>query len=198
MTARRASGERARVFVGLPLGPELGARAGEGVAAALPTSAWRLARPAGLHATLAFLGAVERARLEPAFARLAKALAGLAAPRLRLGTAGAFPGFTRPRVLWIGATERDEPGRLAACRRVVGEALQAGGFDLGDELTRPFRPHVTVARPRGGRTSVPEAFRALALGLDWDPVAVVLFESRPAPGGSLYEPLATWPFAVRG
>lgn len=200
MTTRRARGESARVFVGLPLGEDLGERVGERVAEVLPGSDWRRARPAGLHATLAFLGDVERTQLEALCARLGAGLAGLAAPHLRLGTAGAFPGFSRPRVLWIGAEERlvrGASGRLAECRRAVVEALQAGGIELGDELARPFRPHVTVARPRGPRASVP-AFRALTLALDWDPAAVVLYESRPASGGSLYEPLGTWPLAASG
>ena len=198
MTARRASGERARVFVGLPLGEEVGTVVGERVAATLPSSAWRLARPAGLHATLVFLGDVERALLEVLRVRLASELAGLAAPRLRLGTAGAFPGFSRPRVLWIGAEERDAADHLAECRRAVVEALQARGIELGEELARPFRPHVTVARPRGARANVPDAFRALDFALDWDPASVVLFESRPAAGGSQYEPLGTWPLEVDG
>ena len=201
MTTRRVRGESARVFVGLPLGEDLGERVGERVAEVLPGSDWRLVRPAGLHATLAFLGNVERARLESLCARLGAGLAGLAAPHLRLGTAGAFPGFSRPRVLWIGAEERlarGASGRLAECRRAVVEALQAGGIELDDELERPFRPHVTVARPRGPRASVPQAFRALTLALDWDPAAVVLFESRPASGGSRYEPLGTWPLAANG
>jgi RNA 2',3'-cyclic 3'-phosphodiesterase len=202
VTARRESGERARVFVGLPLGEELGNQVGKRVAATLPRASWRLSPPAGLHATLVFLGGVERAGLEALRARLASGLARLAAPRLRLGTAGAFPAFSRPRVLWIGAEERDAAGRLEECRREVLAALaefsEASRIELGEELTRPFRPHVTVARPRGARASVPQAFRTLALALDWDPAAVVLFESRPAEGGSQYVPLGTWPLAVNG
>ncbi|HEX6886105.1 MAG TPA: RNA 2',3'-cyclic phosphodiesterase [Planctomycetota bacterium] len=195
MSAEAGPSAAARTFVGLPLGAELGETVAARVAAVLPRAEWRLARPAGLHATLAFLGPVARERLPGLGAGLAAALAGQRAPALRLGAGGVFPGLARPRVLWVGAEERGPAGDFERCRRAVVGALLAGGIDLGDELARPFRPHVTVARPRGARTHVPEAFRALALGLDWQPAAVVLYESVPAPGGSRYEPLGTWPLA---
>ena len=134
------------------------------------------------------------------FACLAAAVSGQRVPALRLGATGAFPGLARPRVLWVGAEERDGSGRggaghLERCRTAVVHALLAGGIDLGEELARPFRPHVTVARPRGDRATVPEAFRALDFGLDWEPREVVLYESVPAPGGrfrtSLNDPSAS-------
>jgi len=198
VSAEAGPSATARTFVGLPLGAELGAAVAARVAAVLPRGAWRLARPAGLHATLAFLGPVARARLAELCAGLAGALTGPPAPALRLGATGAFPELARPRVLWVGAEERDGAGHLERCRTAVVRALCAGGIDLGAELARPFRPHVTVARPRAARARVPEAFRALALGLDWEPAAVVLYESVPAPGGSRYEPLGAWPLASRG
>jgi 2'-5' RNA ligase len=188
--------ERARVFVGLPLTGGLGPRVAEAVAALLPPSAWRRSRPAGLHATLLFLGSVERVRLAPVLERVAAELAALPGPRLLLGAAGAFPGFARARVLWFGAEERAEAGRLEAVRGVLLRGFGAAGFDLGDEPWRPFHPHVTVARPHQAAARVPEAFRALAFSFPWDPPAAVCFESQPAPGGSRYEPLATMPFAL--
>lgn len=195
MSAEAGPSATARTFVGLPLGAELGEAVAARVAAVLPRADWRLARAAGLHATLAFLGPVVRERLDGLCAGLSAALDGLHAPSLRLGATGAFPGLARPRVLWVGAEERGGAGTLECCRTAVVRALVAGGIDLGEELLRPFRPHVTVARPRGARARVPEAFRALALELDWEPAEVVLYESVPAAGGSRYEALGSWALA---
>lgn len=189
--------ELARAFVALALGAELGAGVGARVSALLDRSDWRLARPEGLHVTLAFLGSVERVRLEKLGAPFAEALVSLRAPALELTHGGAFPSWGRPRVLWIGAEERGEAGRLERCRAAVAAALHSQGFGLGDELGRPFRPHVTVARPRSRRVSVPVGFRALTIAAAWRPPAVTLYESRPAAGGSRYEPLASWPFGAR-
>jgi 2'-5' RNA ligase len=155
---------------------------------------WRLPRPEGLHATLHFLGDVPRDRLAALGESLGRALAGLAAPSLRLSGTGAFPSFARPRVLWIGCEERAEAGRLAACLHAARAGVVAAGFDLGPDAARPFRPHVTVARPRG-RGRVPEAFASLAFARDWDPPASVLYESLVESGGNVYAPLATFPFS---
>ena len=72
--------------------------------------------------------------------------------------------------------ERAHPGRLAACRRAVLEGLARAGVDTGEEERRAFRPHVSVARPRG-RGRLPAEFAALDLGLDWNPDGVALLES---------------------
>lgn len=188
----------ARSFVALPLGAALGARVAERMsermAQVLDAKAFRLARGEGLHLTLFFLGQVERERLVAIEAALREALAGAAAPVLRLTGAGAFPDPRRARVLWIGVEERAHLGRLEACRRAVLGGLAHAGIDTREEELRPFRPHVTVARPRGGGR-VPREFGALAFGLDWDPPGVELLESHPGPGGSRYECLERFPFA---
>lgn len=191
MNAARAG---ARTFVALALGAELGPRVAARVEWALAGADFRLPEGSGLHLTLAFLGEVARARLGPFVEELARALAGAAAPELRLVATGAFPSFARARVLWAGIEERGAPGRLAACRAAVLAGLARAGFE--GELER-FTPHVTVARPRG-RARVPEAFAELHFGLDWDPAEVALFESRRDPAGSRYEVLARFALVPSG
>ena len=186
--------EGARTFVALALGPELGERVARAVAEVLDARAFRLPYAEGLHLTLAFLGDVERARLAGLGSALAGALAGVAAPALRLGGTGAFPSLARARVLWVGVEERATTGRLAACHAAVRVALASAGL-AADER---FAPHVTVARPRGARARLPEAFAALRFDLAWDPAAVELFESVPGPGGSRYEVRARFPFPPLG
>jgi 2'-5' RNA ligase len=189
---------QARLFIGLALGRELGERVGAAAAAALGARDFRLARPEGLHLTLYFLGDTERARIQALSELLRDAHRDLRAPALRLRQGGAFPRLERPRVPWVGVEERAEGVELAACHRAVLAALERFGLDTSAERERPFRPHVTVARSRGGRARVSAAFRELDLRLDWDPPALTLFESCPAPGGSRYEACATFSFPARG
>lgn len=186
---------RARLFVALPLGAELGVLVAARCAGALEGTPFRLARGEGLHLTLFFLGSAGREELPALVAALGTELAGLAAPTLRLGRTGAFPGASQARVLWVGVEECAPLGRLGACRRAVLNGLARAGVDTHSEEGRAFRPHVTVARPRG-RARLPEAFGALALGLDWNPDGVELFESQPGPDGSRYLCLEHFPFSV--
>jgi len=122
-----------------------------------------------------------------------ESVAGLAAPELSLGGTGAFPGWRRPRVLWVGVREAGAPGRLETCRGAVERAAARAGIEPGS-AEEVFLPHVTVARPRdrGGRL---EGFRELGCELPWTPAAVALFASRSLPGGARYEVLERFPFA---
>lgn len=104
-----------------------------------------------LHFTLAFLGETEK--LEDA-AAAAEAVRALPQFELAIGSRGAFPNMSRPRVLWIGAT--DGIGQLTKLADALSAALRERGFKLED---RAFQPHLTLgrARPNGAR----EARRAL-------------------------------------
>jgi 2'-5' RNA ligase len=183
---------RARAFVALALGKELGVRLGTAVERALGAGErdFRLPRAEGLHLTLFFLGAIERARLATIEGLLRSALAGRAAPALALRGTGAFPGRGRERVLWAGVCELPPPGRLDACRQGVLSAVRRAGFDTSEEERQPFRPHVTVARPRERGQHVPAAFYELALDEPWTPRTVTLFESEPGGGPPRYRALA--------
>jgi 2'-5' RNA ligase len=180
-----------RLFVALMLGQELGRRVRDAVEALLGPAVreLRLPRAEGLHATLVFLGPVEEPRTGPLSAELARALAGARAPELTLTGAGAFPARGRERVLWVAAEERAAQGALADLHARVCTAVERAGFPAE---RRPLQAHVTVARPRGARPRVPEAFYALELGLEWRPREVHLVESLRGQGPSRYEPRAAF------
>lgn len=130
------------------------------------------------HITLGFYGNREHADRRGTWLR--RRATGLAAPRIRLASAGGFPG-----VLWIGvdsATERHG-------RALFAVAAAAKADDGVDELE--FHPHVTVARWRRGPDRNPLAERAaLALGDYtgpwWVPRDLVLFSSQLKPDGPIY------------
>lgn len=180
-----AAPARARLFVAL----ELPARAPEALARwarRLEGPALRLVDPAGLHVTLCFLGWREEGEAE-SIGRLARECVGSPPARvaLALGDAAWLPS-RRPRVLAVDLS--DVEGAAAVLQARVAAALAAGAGYQPE--ARPFRPHVTVARVRGGarvraRDPLPETpslrFRA---------AAVTLYRSRLSRAGALYEPLA--------
>ena len=183
-----------RLFVAVVLGGAVGARAHEALErlrTLAPRARW--VRPEGVHVTLAFLGAVEPARLAP----LQEALSQVAArhPALQLGVAGggSFGSPARPRVLWAGITGDTEA--LGTLQADVARSLGPLGFS---PEARAFTPHLTLARakePRG-EPALAEAARALAQE-DWGRARVehlVLFES----AGGRYVPRLEAPLQGAG
>lgn len=217
-----------RVFIGLPLpaslAEPLAARAADALGAAGDPDARGISNapavPGGpdvpdgrgaprgvrvypardLHLTLCFLG-----ELASGVGRLARALEdetrGLAAPELSLAGVGAFPGEGAPRVLWAGVVDATAAeGRLAALRnRALTAALGFGWRPPAAETSRPFRPHVTLARVAADPRPALDlrAFRALAPRGSWVASEVVLYESDPGRPGSRYRALAEAPLLVR-
>lgn len=150
------------------------------------------AAEAGLHLTLKFFGDVDETRLAELAGALARAAAASRPFRARFSGAGAFPDTRKPQVIWAGA---DEGGadflRLA---RAVEEETEKIGFE---PETRPFRPHVTLARAKTGadKRLAGEAVEAAVFESSrWEVRALHLYRSRPGPGGSVYERLTEVPF----
>src|SRR5262245_6799886 len=79
-----------------------------------------------LHVTLKFLGAVPDDRVAALSSALDAAVADLAPVALEVAGLGAFPGPTRPRVLWVGI--RTGAGELARLAAAVDRALAPLGF----------------------------------------------------------------------
>ncbi|MEU7926536.1 RNA 2',3'-cyclic phosphodiesterase [Micromonospora sp. NPDC049107] len=156
----------------------------------------RLADPADLHLTLAFLGDVEAGRLVDVESALGLAAdsfrAGLdAPPRLRLSGGGVF-GDGRRTVLWVDA--QGDVEALHGLARLVRDRLRLAGVAYDE---KPFRPHLTVARP--GDRMDPAAVEADRTALDeyagpeWPATELLLMRSHPGSGRSRYDRLAAWP-----
>ncbi|MBI2780394.1 MAG: RNA 2',3'-cyclic phosphodiesterase [Chloroflexi bacterium] len=148
----------------------------------------RWVRVDGLHLTLRFLGPTPDEMRRPLIAG-ADALAATAEPfEVALSRGGAFPSLERPRSLWVGVAAGAD--RLAG----LADGLTAAAGECGLVLdTRPFTPHLTIARTDGLRLG-PVAARALesaADGLDvrFKVDRVVLFRSVLGGGPARYEPL---------
>lgn len=98
-----------------------------------------------LHLTLKFLGDTEEGLVSEIVSAMREASAGVAPFTVRVKGTGAFPNLSRPNVLWVGL-EGGEP--LARMAKSLDESLTALGFP---RETRPWSPHVTLARVRGHR-----------------------------------------------
>jgi 2'-5' RNA ligase len=145
-----------------------------------------------LHITLWFLGEVGDDRVS-AVQRALEPPAPVRPFTLELHGVGAFPPSGAPRVFWLGVGQ----GRsgLTALYDVVRARLEPLGFEAG---TRPYAPHLTLARVREGRRR--SGGRQWRAALDAPTPAirsrvdhVTLFRSHLSPKGARYEPLLRVP-----
>ena len=93
-----------------------------------------------LHLTLKFLGEQDESVVERVARAVDLVAYGHRAFDMRLGGIGAFPGFRRARVIWMGIA--GEP-KLELLHHDVEVACEELGFEVEG---RAFRPHLTLAR----------------------------------------------------
>ena len=130
-----------------------------------------------LHITLAFAGSVSgqvRSCLETA-------ADDIRVPCFELGIdrVGHWP---RPRILWAGPTHI--PGELWSLSGALRQALEDCGIETG---TRPYQPHVTLARKV---SKCPEG--AEIPPFHWSISQFSLVESVTDPAGVRYRVLRSW------
>ncbi|PWU29832.1 RNA 2',3'-cyclic phosphodiesterase [Pseudomonas sp. RW407] len=162
-----------RLFFALPCPEEIRA----------PLAAWRdgLAidgqpvTAANLHLTLAFLGAVPRARKAELLAL------GASLPRTPFELFLDRLERWRNGILHLAPT--NIPPALPSLVQALQDVLQVGGFETE---RRPFRPHLTLAR-HCRRT--PEATARFA----WPARELVLYSSENSPHGVHYRAIGRWP-----
>lgn len=142
------------------------------------------------HLTLRFLGNADPPRLE----RL-DALLGVMAGRSTLieaapGATGAFPGWSRPRVLWI---RLESEGAIESLAQAVEAASREAGFPAED---RAFTPHLTLGRVRGhrGAEAAVREVRSWAPAVPAEAIPeMILYRSDLAPSGARHSALARYP-----
>ncbi len=138
----------------------------------------RLANPALWHVTLAFLGDVEDDRLDLAIGALDAAAASVSAPApIRIAGGGRF-GRGRFTTAWAGLAGGDLEPSAAAARRALKHARLP--YDR-----KPFRAHLTIARPgdRVPRPILDESLARLAAyaGPEWTLDEMCLVSSHLGP-----------------
>lgn len=152
-------------------------------------AAVKWADPSKLHLTLRFLGDASPEKLRGLHRRLRESVAASAPILLRAGSTGAFPGWNRPRVLWLGL---EDSGSLERLAETVESAARAAGFEAEE---RPFRPHLTLGRVKG-RRGVRGAVEAIR---SWRPETApeeveeaILYRSELTPDGAIHSAMARY------
>lgn len=143
-----------------------------------------------LHLTLKFLGELEAARVEAVTRAAKRAGEGVEKFSLTLAEAGAFPAHDNPRVLWLGL--RDETRRLAALQERLEEECARENFP---RETRPFHPHITIARIRIPNAAPARHLAKLHREANFEPASfkvgeLIVMQSQLGAGGSRYIPLS--------
>ena len=137
---------------------------------------------ADLHVTLAFLGWRPSDQAAEIWRAAVEAAAGLALPHLEPGGIVPVPR-RRPRLLALDLA--DPTDGASDWQAAVSKGLSEAG--LYEPETRPFWPHVTIARGRkGARVRAPENGPQLA---PFEAVSLTLYRSLLSPEGARYTPL---------
>ena len=153
-------------------------------------------QPAKIHLTMKFLGDVDEQMIDPLHRALERAIGNRTVMNVPLERLGAFPHLHSPRVLWVGPPENwereAEAKRIAEIHGAIEQACKGLSF-LRE--TKPFSPHLTLARIKAGGWQVGAAMakcgmldRPLSLG-SLAVESVVLMKSELKPTGSVYTKL---------
>src|SRR3989442_8513775 len=98
--------------------------------------------------TVKFLGEISEWQAREADKRL-KSLE-LARATVTLEGVGAFPSLQHPNVIWAGVAQADRGKIVPIAERVIAELR-----GIGEEDSRPFQPHITLARVKSAARREP-------------------------------------------
>lgn len=148
--------------------------------------------PDNMHITLRFAGDIDGRTADEFVSFLTGVRARPFSVEIR--GVGAFGG-REPKVLWAGVEAGAE---LEALSRAHERAARGAGLEPEG---RAFRPHVTLARIRGGRPQAVARFLEENGTLRTEPFTAtrfVLLSARPGTGGGPYAVEAAFPFEGAG
>jgi RNA 2',3'-cyclic 3'-phosphodiesterase len=191
---RRLAGER--LFVALALPAEICSRLVDFVAALQPTTAARFLPAESYHITLKFIGESQRR------AEIVSQLQTIRRDSFAYAIAnvGFFPNARAPRIFWAGVEQPVGQTALQALASEVDRSLAAIGIKPDE---KPFRPHLTIARPGSGdphRRSAggDDGLKQIARAIDGRPQPLfgettaaefLLYSSHLGPRGAQYSAL---------
>ena len=146
-------------------------------------------RPEGIHLTLKFLGDVESDQIN-AIAEAVELASRVGGPfPVTVSGTGGFPSLIRPRVLWVGITERS--GRLGQIQSQIDRELARLGYPREQ---RRFLPHLTL-----GRVKAPDSVKEICMEMQrrgfapmtYSVHGIIVMRSDLKPDGAIYTPLKT-------
>ena len=143
-----------------------------------------------LHFTVKFLGEISEWQAREADKRLKSLELNRAA--VTLEGVGAFPSLGHPNIIWAGVAQGDRGKIVPIAERVIAELR-----GIGEEDSRPYQPHITLARV--GSTAKREALVSFLqinatrkLG-DAELTHLKLKSSELTPRGPVYSDVGVYP-----
>jgi 2'-5' RNA ligase len=148
-----------------------------------------------LHLTIKFLGNQPDECLQRLDPVLAEAAGATHPFTIALGEISAFPSRSAPRVVWLGLAHGAEAA--VALHGRLDPVL--GDLGIAPEDSRPFRPHVTLARARGraGLATREDFFETLVppdAAQSFRAESLVLYMSELTRTGPIYSVISRMPF----
>ena len=140
--------------------------------------------PDNIHLTLKFLGNTAVDRIPAISEAAAAATNELKTFSIQISSCGVFPGRSRAKVLWIGVD--DVSGGLSRLQQRLEIECEERDFPKEE---RCFKPHLTIARLRGGHDSRTLADAHLGAEFPAQTVTVaelIVFRSELSRHGSKY------------
>jgi 2'-5' RNA ligase len=176
---------KVRAFFGLPVpAPQREELARFVAACAQVAPTFRWTPEDNLHLTIRFVGSVERALVESVADALAQRPA--AGFDMEPGDVGTFGRGRAARVVWLGLRAGAETATALAAQ-VEAECVRAG---LPAE-SRPYQAHLTLARARSRIGARLPELPAMPRVMPWRAEQLVLYSSRLARTGAVYEAIRT-------
>ena len=141
--------------------------------------------PGNIHLTLRFLGDLDKSEIDTVIKALDNAAFKGTPFSFSAKGVGAFPGFSRPRVLWVGLA--GEVSRLSEFYVVLEDQLERFGLEKEE---RKFKGHLTIGRVKG-RLDSRRFIESIKPFMDFEtePFSVsqiILFKSELRPEGPVY------------
>lgn len=146
-------------------------------------------KPEKIHLTLKFLGDIDEEQLSKVKEAVRKTASDAKAFSLRVEKTGCFPSPKKARILWLGLS--DETGTLQNLHLALERELEEQGFE---KEGRPFQAHLTIARlrePQRSRELVEAHLRKKFEPVSFEVSAIVIYESKLQPAGSVYSVVET-------
>lgn len=159
-----------------------------------PPGALKWVSAENVHLTLEFLGELPETTINQIKTTLRDTFITFPDFELTIHGLGMYPNTKQPRVVWLGITGGKPLNQLHAHLLQALESIHI----LPD--SKPFSPHLTLARARRGITKteaqeIGSSFSQFKVGTigTFGVGAIVLYQSQLTPKGPLYTPLLTLP-----
>lgn len=153
-------------------------------------------RPEATHVTLHFFGEIDKKMIPEIIGTVEPLIRSRSPFELGIQGIGAFPGFSRPNVLWAGLS--GDTQALIDIKHAIDSGLEKIGIP---SEKREYHPHLTLGRIRSApwdrrhdSTRLPDAASHFTSAENFNVERLTLFQSNLEKEGPVYAPLHAFNF----